>query len=95
MLKLDFNFLKVVFFEVRWYILLLQGVDITIIDHDNGFTMINTTRHELSTHQYVLSSQCEKVFYILVPSGIGWSFSVRYDTRGRPIKYVHEDIIEN
>jgi hypothetical protein len=34
-------------------------------------------------------SQCEKVFYSEVLGKSGWSDIVRYDLRGRPIKYNH------
>jgi hypothetical protein len=38
---------------------------------------------------YVFPSQCEHVFYSNVPGERDWSFVVRYDPRGRPIKYTH------
>jgi hypothetical protein len=46
---------------------------------------------------YLFPSQCEQVFYSNVPSERDWSFFIRYDPRGRPIKYTHlqeEDDIE-
>ena len=61
----------------------------TIIEHDNGFTMVNTREFELGTNPYVLPSQCEQVFYSKVPSKAGWSYIVRYDPRGRLVKYNH------
>jgi len=61
--------------------------DRTVILHDNGFTMVNTRSFELGTNHYVLPSQCEQVFYSEVPGKAGWSFVVRYDPRGRPVKY--------
>jgi hypothetical protein len=45
-LELDFNSSKVVLFKIRWYWVLLQGVERTNIDHDKIFTMTNITRHE-------------------------------------------------
>ena len=59
----------------------------TIIEHANGFTMVNTRALKLGTDPYVLPSQCEKVFYWEVPSKAGWSYIVRYDPRGRLVKY--------
>ena len=61
--------------------------DRTIIEHDNGFTMLNTRLFELGTEPYVLPSQCEQVFYLEFPSKAGWSFVVRHDPRGRLVKY--------
>jgi hypothetical protein len=45
---------------------------------------------------YVFPSQCEKLFYSKVPGERDWSFVVRYDPRGREIKYTidEEDDIE-
>jgi hypothetical protein len=60
-----------------------------VIEHDNGFTMVNTREFELGTKPYVLPSQCEQVFYSEVPGKAGWSYFVRYDPRGRPVKYNH------
>ncbi|MDF3686435.1 hypothetical protein, partial [Enterobacter hormaechei] len=52
------------------------------------FTMINTRSFEpIGDEPYVLQSQCEQVFYFLVPHKSGWSFVVRHEPRGRPIKY--------
>ena len=48
--------------------------DITIIGHDNVFTMVNTRLFELGTDPYVLPIQCEQVFYSEVPGRGGWSF---------------------
>ena len=58
-LDIEIKSFKVVLFKVRWYILLLQGDERTFIDHENGFTMINTNRYEPNTEPYVLPSQCE------------------------------------
>jgi hypothetical protein len=44
---------------------------------------------ELGTKPYVLPSQCEQVFYSEVPGKSGWSYVVRYDPRGREVKYIH------
>jgi hypothetical protein len=43
----------------------------TVIEHDNGFTMVNTREFEPGIGPYVFPSQCEKVFYSEVPSKIG------------------------
>ena len=62
--------------------------DRTVIEHANGFTMINTRFLESRTSKpYVLPSQCEQVFYLEVPGRMGWSFVIRHDPRGRPVKY--------
>ena len=37
-----------VLFKVKWYILLLQGDGMIVIDHENRFVMISTTRYEIS-----------------------------------------------
>ena len=60
--------------------------------------MINTRSFELvGDEPYVLPSQCEQVFYSEVPHKQGWSFVVRHDPRGRPIKYnvMEEEDIED
>jgi hypothetical protein len=90
-IECDFNSFKIVLFEVKWYMLRMHGRDPkrTVIDHDNGFTMVNTREFELGTEPYVLPCQCEQVFYSEVPSKVGWSYVVRYDPRGRPVKYNH------
>ena len=64
-----------------------RDLDRTIIEHDNGFTMVNTRLFEPGTEPYVLPSQCKYVFYSEVLGKAGWSFVVRHDPRGRPIKY--------
>ena len=48
-LQCDFNSFKVVLFVFKWYMLQLNRCDpdITIIEHDNGFTMVNTRLFEL------------------------------------------------
>jgi hypothetical protein len=87
-LDVDLKSFKVVLFKFKWYILFLQGDERTIIDHDNGFAMINTTRYDLSTNPCVLTSECEQEFYSCVLGRVGWLFVVIFCPRGRPIKYV-------
>ena len=53
--------------------------------------MVNTRLFELGMKPYVLPSQCEQVFYSEVLGKAGWSFVVRHDPRGRPIKYNLDD----
>jgi hypothetical protein len=87
----DFNSFKILLFEVKWYRLRMHEHDPerTIIEHDNGFTMVNTREFEPSTETYVLPCQCEQVFYSEVPNKESWSYVVRYDPRGRLVKYNH------
>ena len=59
----------------------------TVIEHANGFTVLNTRALEPGTKPYVIPSQCEQDFYSEVLGKAGWSYTVRYDPRGRPIKY--------
>ena len=68
----------------------------TVIEHANGSSMFNTRMLELRTSPYVLTGQCEHVFYSQVPGKVSWSYVVRYDPRGRHVKYyvVDEDHIE-
>ena len=68
--------------------------NITIIEHDNGFTMVNTRLFEPRIEPYVLPSQCEHVFYSEVLGKVGWSFVVRHDPRGRLVKYNLDDANE-
>ena len=49
--------------------------------------MANTRELEPGIEPYVIPSQCEQVFYSEVPGKVGWSYIVRYDPRGRPVKY--------
>ena len=88
-IQCDFNSFKVVLFVVKWYRLRLNQHDPnkTIIECDNGFTLVNTRLFEPGTKPYVLPSQCEQVFYSEVPGKAGWSFVVRHDPRGRLVKY--------
>ena len=65
------------------------------IEHVNGFTMVNTRAFEPGTEPYVLPSQCEQVFYSQVRGKAGWSYVVRYDPRGRPVRYNQLDIDED
>ena len=65
--------------------------DRTIIEHDNGFTMVNTRLFEPRTEPYVLPSQSEQVFYYGVPGRADWSFVVRHYPRGRLVKYNLDD----
>jgi hypothetical protein len=86
-------------FDVKWYRLQMHECDEerTIIQHVNGFSMIKTTVFEREHDRYVFPSQCEHVFYSKILGERDWSFVVRYDPRGRPVKYTHvheEDDIE-
>jgi hypothetical protein len=65
--------------------------EITIIDHENGFTMVDTRTLELGTELYVLPRQCEHVFYLDVSGKVRWSYVVRYDPRERTVKYNVEE----
>ena len=58
-----------VLFIVKWYRLRLnqRDLDRTIVEHDNGFNMVNTRLFEPGKEPYVLPSQCEQVFYSKVP----------------------------
>ena len=53
--------------------------------------MVNTRLFDPGMDPYVLPSQCQWVFYSEVPGKAGWSFFVRHDPRGRPIKYNLEE----
>jgi hypothetical protein len=88
-IECDFKSFKIILFEVKWYRLQINERDPerTVIQHDNGFTMVNTRTFEPVLQSYILPCQCEQVFYCEVPDKPGWSFVVRYDPRGRPIKY--------
>ena len=72
-IECDFNSFKIVLFEVKWYRLQMHERDPkrTVIEHANGFTMLNTRAFEPGTKPYVLPSQCEKVFYSEVPGKAG------------------------
>ena len=98
-LECDFNSFKIVLFFVKWFRLRLNRNDLdrTVIEHDSGFTMINTRSFELvGDEPYVLPSQSEQVFYFGVPHKPGWSFVVRHDQRVSPVKYnvIEEEDIE-
>ena len=61
-IKCNFNSFKLDLFIVKWYMIQLNqnDRDITIIEHDNRFTMINTRSFEpVQNDPYVLPSQCE------------------------------------
>jgi hypothetical protein len=60
-LECDFKSFKLVMFEVKWYMLRMNEHDIEriVIDHENGFTMVNARTLELGIEIYVLPSQCE------------------------------------
>ena len=47
----------------------------------------NTREFEPGIEPYVLPIQCEQVFYSEMLGKVGCSYIVRYDPRGRPIKY--------
>ena len=57
--------------------------------------MVNTREFELGTKPYVLPSQCKQVFYSEVPGKAVWSYVIRYDPRGRLVKYNHVDDEDN
>jgi hypothetical protein len=98
-LECDFNSFKLVLFDAKWYRLQMHEHDekINLIQHANGFPMIKTIVFERGHDHYVFPRQCEQVFYSNVLGERDWSFVVRYDLRGRKIKYTHlqeEDDIE-
>ena len=62
-----------------------------VIDHGNGFTMVYTRELEPGIEPYLLPSQCEQVFYSKVLGKERWSYIVRYDPRGRLVKYNPKD----
>ena len=64
-----------------------HDLDRTSIEHDNGFTMVNIGSFEPRIDCYCNLSQCEHVFYSKVLRRGSWPFVVRYDPRGRPVKY--------
>ena len=53
--------------------------------------MVNKRLFEPGMEPYVLRSQCEQVFYSDVLDKAGWSFVVRHNPRGRPVKYNLEE----
>jgi len=63
----------------------------TVTQHCNGLSMIKTTFFEKTNDHYVFPGQCEQVFYSKVRCKRDWSFVVRYDPRGRPLKYIIEE----
>ena len=60
-IECDFNSFKIVLFEVKWYKIRMNEHDPerTVIEHANGFTMVNTRALELGIEPYVLPVQCE------------------------------------
>ena len=58
--------------------------------------MVNTRSFELGIDHYILPRQCEYIFYSQVPGRVGWSFLIRYDPKGKIVKYnvEKEDDIE-
>jgi len=52
-------------------------------------TYVLPSQCDSGTKPYVLSSQCEQVFYSDVWGKAGWPYIVRYDPRGRLVKYNH------
>jgi hypothetical protein len=94
--KCDLKSFKIIQFEVKWYRLQINERDPEriVIQHDNGFTMVNTRTFELGLESYVLPNQCEQVFYCEVLGKPGWSSVVRYDLRGRPVKYNDVDVVQ-
>jgi hypothetical protein len=88
-LECDFKSFKIVLFDVKWYVLRMNehDPDRTVILHDNEFNMVNIRSFEPGIDHYVLPSQCKQVFYSEVLGKEGWAFVVRYDPRGRPVKY--------
>ena len=57
-LECDFESFKLVMFYVKWYKLQMneRDPDRTIIEHDNGFTMVDTRSFERGIDYYVLPS---------------------------------------
>lgn len=80
-------------FNAKWYRLQLHEHDeyIPFVQHGKGFPMIKTTTFKGWNDCYVFPSLCEQVFYSKVPGERDWSFVVRYDTRGRLVKYTIEE----
>ena len=71
-IQCNFNSFKLVLFIVKWYRLQLNQCDPyrTIIEHDNGFTMVNTRLFMQEMEPYVFPIQCEQVFYFEVPAKV-------------------------
>ena len=68
---------------------------ILIIQHANRFIMVNTRNVEPRSDPYVLPSQREYVFYLQVLGRVGWSYVVRYDLKGRLVKYIVSEEDDN
>lgn len=80
-------------FDVNGYRLQMHENDEEriVIQHANIFPMIKTMVFEGQNDRYVFPSQCEQVFDSKALSERDWSFVVRYDPRGRPVKYIVEE----
>lgn len=98
-IELDFMSFKKVIFRVEWYKLIEVGEEKTILLHDNGFHMINTSRFEATSEPYVFPSQCDQNFLIPNLEQPGWSFVIDYDPRGRRVTFVQDvedhDLLED
>ena len=73
-LECEFSSFKLVLFFVKWYRLRLNPNDPirTIIEHDNGFTMVNTRSFEsVEDEPYISPIQSERVFYTKFPHKLG------------------------
>lgn len=98
-IELDFMSLKKVIFRVEWYNSIEVGEEKTILLHNNGFHMINTSRFEATSEPYVFPSQCDQNFFIPNLEQLGWSFVIDYDPRGQRVTFVHDiedhDLLED
>lgn len=98
-IELDFMSFKKVIFRVEWYKLIEVGEEKTILLHNNGFHMINTSRFEATSEPYVFPSQCDQIFLIPNLEQPGWSFVIDYDPRGRRVTFVPDvedhDLLED
>ena len=82
------------FFHVEWYKLIEVGEEKTILLHDNGFHMINTSRFEATSKPSLFPSQCDQNFLIPNLEQPGWSFVIDYDPRGRRVTFI-QDVEDN
>ena len=99
-IELDFVSFKKVIFHVEWYKLIKVGEEKTIFQHNNGFSMINTSRFEATSEpSYVFPNQCDQMFLIPNLEQPGWSFAIDYDPRGRRVTFVPDvedhDLLED
>ena len=90
-IELDFISFKKVLFCVQWYKLIKVGEEKTILLHNNGFNMINTSRFEATSEPYVFPNQCDQIFLIPNLEQHDWSFVIDYDPRGRRVTF-NEDV---